>query len=218
MDMKYKLIIFDLDGTILDTLDDLADSVNYALAKNGLPEREVDEIRSFVGNGIRLLIERSVQSDTDIRITDRIFSDFKEHYKDNCCNKTKAYDGIISVLRKLIDADIFTAVVSNKADFAVKEIVCRYFDGCFGYFAGEKDGIPRKPSPDSVNEAIRHFGVDKENVLYIGDSEVDVQTAKNAEIDCVCVSWGFRDAQFLKDNDANVIVDDASELEKILMS
>ena len=215
--MKYELIIFDLDGTILDTLNDLADSVNFALIKNGLPERTVAEIRCFVGNGIRRLIERSVPEGTDTRLTDLVFSDFKCHYKDNCCNKTKAYDGIISLLDKLNVSEIPCAVVSNKADFAVREIVKRYFDGCFAYYAGEKEGIPRKPAPDSVFEAIKYFGADKNRVLYVGDSEVDVQTAANAEIECVCVSWGFRDYEVLKENGAEVIVADVAELEKYII-
>ena len=215
--MNYELIIFDLDGTILDTLNDLADSVNFALAKNGLPERTVAEIRCFVGNGIRLLIERSVPSDTDVTLTDLVFNDFRQHYKDNCCNKTKAYDGIIALLDKLNGTDVACAVVSNKADFAVKEIVNRYFNGCFAYYAGEKEGIPRKPAPDSVFEAIKYFGADKNRVLYVGDSEVDIQTAKNAEIQCVCVSWGFRDYEVLKENGADVIISDVAELENYVM-
>ncbi len=216
--MKYKLIIFDLDGTILDTLDDLTDSVNFALKKNGLPVRSRDEIRSFVGNGIRLLIERSVPAGCSTDITDTVFSDFRNHYKTNSCNKTCPYDGITALLEKLRNIGISLAVVSNKADFAVKDIVLRYFDGLLDYSAGEKEGIPRKPAPDSVCSAISYFGADIKDVLYIGDSEVDIETSLNAGTDCVCVSWGFRDRELLCEKGAKLIFDSADELENYLLS
>ena len=136
--MKYKLVIFDLDGTILDTLEDLSNSVNYALKNNNLTERSTEEIRSFVGNGIRLLIERSVPENTDVEVTDRVFSDFKSHYKNHSCDNTKPYDGITDLINRIKSSGALTAVVSNKADFAVKDLVFRYFDGLFDFSVGER--------------------------------------------------------------------------------
>ena len=214
--MKYKLIIFDLDGTILDTLDDLSDSVNFSLSSMGLPLRTREEVRSFVGNGIRLLIERSVPDGCDVETTVKVFDIFRHHYKDNCCNNTKPYVGIIDLLQNLRSEDIKLAVVSNKADFAVKEIVARYFDGLFDYAAGEKEGIPRKPAPDSVFDALNFFGLEKSDALYIGDSEVDVETAKNAGLEIICVDWGFREAECLKEHGASVIFSDSESLIKYL--
>lgn len=215
--MQYKLIIFDLDGTVLDTLDDLTDSVNYALEKNRLPQRKKYEIRNFVGNGIRLLIERSVPSDCQLKVVDSVFDDFRNHYKHNSCNKTKPYDGIAQLLTELKSYGIQLAVVSNKADFAVRDIVDRYFNGLFDYYAGEKEGIPRKPAPDSVYNAMKFFGASDNEVIYIGDSEVDIETAKNAGLDCISVSWGFRDRSVLAENGAEMVADDVFELKNLLI-
>ena len=210
--MKYKLLIFDLDGTILDTLDDLTSSVNFALDKNSLPLRTRDEIRSFLGNGIRLLIERSVPADCNSVIIDKVFNDFKKHYSLHSCDNTKPYDGIIEMIEALKKFGFFTAVISNKADFAVKDLVEQYFDGLFDYYVGERDGIPKKPSPDSVKEAMTYFNIDKEETIYIGDSEVDVLTARNAETDLICVDWGFRSRHELSVAGARIIVSEVTEL------
>lgn len=210
--MKYKLLIFDLDGTILDTLDDLAASVNYALNKNSLPLRTTNEIRSFVGNGIRLLIERAVPQNCSKTVTDRVFTDFKEHYSIHSCDKTKPYNKIPELLYKLRIHGYITAVISNKADFAVKTLVKKYFDGLFDYYIGEREGIPKKPSPESVYEVISHFNLECKDSVYIGDSEVDIETAANAGIDLICVDWGFRSKQQLIESGAVSIVSDAEEL------
>lgn len=214
--MKYKLIIFDLDGTILDTLDDLTSSVNYSLHKNGLPLRSRDEIRSFVGNGIRLLIERSVPENTSEQVIEKVFADFKLHYKLHSNDETKPYDGIEELLKRIRNKGIKTAVVSNKADFAVQDLVKIHFDGLFDFAVGEREGIERKPAPDSVFEAINLSGIPKEEAVYIGDSEVDVFTARNAGTDLIAVSWGFRDKDFLVNNGAVIIADSANELSCIL--
>ena len=195
--MKYKLVIFDLDGTILDTIEDLCDSVNYALNKHSLPERTLGEVRTFVGNGIRRLIELSVPDGTDVIITDAVFESFRTHYKEHSCDKTRPYDGITDLLENIRLHNIKTAVVSNKADFAVKGLIRKYFDGLFSYAAGEKDGVPRKPYPDMVNNALSFFDISREDVLYVGDSEVDIETAKNSGIDSIIVTWGFRDKDTL---------------------
>ena len=215
--MKYKLIIFDLDGTVLDTLADLCDSVNFALKMHNLPERSIEEVRAFVGNGIRRLIDLAVPVGTGISLTDSVFEAFKIHYKDHSCDKTAPYDGIIELLVSLKEMGALTAIVSNKADFAVKELIERYFPGMFSYFAGEKDGIPRKPAPDMVHNAIEYFGVLPEETLYVGDSEVDVSTARNSEIDSIIVTWGFRNKEELMRAGAEVFADSPSELRNILI-
>lgn len=214
--MKYKLIIFDLDGTVLDTLVDLADSVNFALKMHNLSERNPSEIRDFVGNGIRHLIDLSVPENTDAAVTDSVFNTFKAYYKDHSCDRTKPYDGIIKLLKELKEKGIHTAVVSNKADFAVKGLVDKYFSGLFTYSAGEKAGIPRKPAPDAVYFAIEHFSLKACDSIYIGDSEVDIETAKNAGVDSIIVSWGFRDKSVLINAGAETIVSDVEELKKMI--
>lgn len=214
--MNYKLAIFDLDGTILNTLDDLADSLNHALTSVGLPARTLDEVRRFVGNGIRKLVERSVPDGCDGALTDRVFECFKAYYKDHCAIKTAPYEGIPTLLRTLKGEGMKLAVVSNKADFAVRSLCADYFDGSFDYAVGERAGIRRKPAPDSVNEVIAHFAVERSAVVYIGDSEVDVETARNAAIDCIAVDWGFRDAALLRECGAERIVSDAEALKRCL--
>ncbi len=210
--MKYKLIIFDLDGTVLDTLEDLADSVNYALRYHNQPERSIKEIRDFVGNGIRRLIDLSVPENCEKDISDSVFELFKAYYKEHSCDKTKPYEGIIPFLTLLKSKGLQTAVVSNKADFAVKSLVEKYFGGLFTYSAGEKEGVPRKPAPDAVFNVIDYFGVAPEDTVYIGDSEVDIETARNAGIDSVIVTWGFRDADMLVQSGAKKMVSDIQGL------
>lgn len=214
--MKYKLIIFDLDGTVLDTLDDLMNSVNYALRKNSLPERSREEVRTFVGNGIRLLIERAVPGGTVIGITDKVFADFKEHYAVHSCDNTRPYEGINELLTVLNEKGIKTAVVSNKADFAVQTLSERYFAGLFAVSVGERENIARKPAPDSVNAVIEMLGGDKKSSVYVGDSEVDIETALNAGIPCISVDWGFRSRALLQEKGAVTIVSSADELLHVL--
>ncbi|MDD6312199.1 MAG: HAD family hydrolase [Firmicutes bacterium] len=210
--MKYSLAVFDLDGTILDTLSDLTGSLNYALSNNGMPERSLEEVRRFVGNGIRKLIERGVPAGTPADITDLVHADFTKHYKLHCADNTKPYDGITEVLREIKSRGIKIAVVSNKADYAVKELCLRYFPGIFYIAVGEREGIRRKPAPDSVNAVLSELKTDRSEAVYIGDSDVDIQTAANAGIDCISVEWGFRDRQFLIQNGAKIILSKPCEL------
>lgn len=214
--MMPEALIFDLDGTILDTLGDLSNSVNFALTKNGLPLRSQEEVRSFVGNGIRLLVERSVPENTSDEVVENCFKDFKAHYKDNSAVLTKAYDGIEELLEQVRDKGIKTAVVSNKADFAVQTLVEKYFKELFHYSAGEKEGIRRKPYPDSVISAMEHLGVRKENCIYIGDSDVDIETARNSGLRCICVTWGFRNEDFLRSFSPDFIVSSPEEILDII--
>jgi len=215
--MKYQLVIFDLDGTLLNTLEDLTDSVNYVLHKYGYPERTQEEVRSFIGNGIRKLIERSVPEGTDEVMTEECFKAFVPFYKEHCAVKTEPYDGMRELLGCLKEQGIKRAVVSNKADYATKELCEIYFPGMFDEVVGERTGIQRKPAPDSVNEVIRLLGVSREESVYVGDSDVDVKTAQNAGIDGVFVTWGFKDAEFLKESGANVIVTRPEELKERIL-
>lgn len=214
----YKLAVFDMDGTILDTLEDLKDSTNFALEKCGYPTRSYDEVRRFVGNGIRKLIERAVPEGLTVEQIDRVHEVFTEHYKVHCADKTKAYDGIKPLLEKLRASGVKTAVVSNKADYGVQELCKEYFDGLFDYAVGEREGIRRKPAPDAVNEALRVLGIDKSEAVYIGDSDVDFETAKNAELPCISVLWGFRDEEFLREKGATQFVRDPAEIYDIIMA
>ncbi len=210
--MKYQLAIFDLDGTILYTLQDLTNSTNYALRKSGCPERTLDEVRRFVGNGILNLIRRAVPENSSEELINIVFEDFKAHYKENCAVTTRAYDGIEELISHLREMGMKTAVVSNKADFAVQELCEKYFRGLFDTCVGERKNVKRKPSPDSVNEILSLLAVKRENAVYIGDSDVDIKTANNAGIDCISVSWGFRDTKLLQENGAKIIVDNMQEL------
>ena len=195
--MKYKVAIFDMDGTILNTIEDLADTMNYALRQYNMPERTLKEITSFVGNGIRMLVERAVPDNTDEDTIEKVFCCFHEYYKDHCAIKTRPYDGVCQVIATLKKKGVRTAVVSNKADYAVKSLCDDYFAGLFEYSVGDKEGQRRKPYPDGVNEVLNYFGVKQNEAVYIGDSEVDYATAQNANLEAIIVGWGFRDEDFL---------------------
>lgn len=214
--MKYQAVIFDLDGTILSTLDDLAHSVNYALEANGLPQRTYDEIRTFVGNGGRLLVERSVPKGTPLEEVDRVHQTFNTHYKLHSMDKTKAYDGVYAMLDGLKKCKVKLAVLSNKPNFAIPNLMKHYFDGYFDAAYGEVEGIPKKPAPDGVYRVMQELGVQNENCVYVGDSEVDVATAINSKLDCIAVDWGFRSRQTLIDAGAKIIVSTPDELFKAI--
>lgn len=208
----YRLIIFDLDGTILNTLDDLANAINYALEKNGFPKRTIEEVRTFVGNGIGKLIERAVPKGTNTELVSKVLADFTEYYGLHCADQTRPYDGVLELIQSLKSSGYMTAVVSNKADFAVQELCRQYFPEMFDFVVGERKGIRRKPYPDSVFEVLERLQVKKEEALYIGDSEVDVQTADNAGIDQISVEWGFRKREFLLSQGAKQIVKTPEEI------
>ena len=207
-----KTAIFDLDGTLLDTLDDLADSVNFALNSKNLPLRSREEVRSFVGNGIRKLIHRSVPDDCPSELEEIVFAEFKEHYSLNCKVKTKPYAGIEQLLKKLKADGFKLGVVSNKADPTVRELMDYYFSDVFDTVCGEKENVRRKPSPDSVFESIRYLESTTDETVYIGDSDVDYLTSQNARTRCILVSWGFRERTLLEKLGADAIVDNAAEL------
>ena len=214
--MKYELAVFDLDGTVLDTLTDLDNSLNFALDKFSMPKRTIDETRAFVGNGIRKLIERGVPSGTPVSVTDEVEKAFNEHYAAHCADNTKPYGGIHELIKKLREAGIKTAVVSNKADYAVQTLCKKYFDGLFDFCVGARENVRKKPFPDSVNEVIKTLNADRTKTVYIGDSEVDIATAANAGVPCLSVTWGFRDVRCLIENGATDIVSDMKTLFKEL--
>ena len=211
-----KAVIFDLDGTILNTLEDLADSMNWCLRRHGMPERSIQEVRMFVGNGIRKLVSRALPEGSSEELIDQVFQEYKEYYGAHCSIKTRPYEGIPELLVALKEAGILTAVVSNKADFAVKELCEKYFPGLFKEAVGEKEGIARKPAPDSVNAVLAAFGLSPKEAVYVGDSDVDVETAENADMDCIGVAWGFRGKDFLMEHGAALVADTVEQLQEQL--
>ena len=215
--MKYSTVIFDLDGTLLDTLEDLCDSTNFALSRFAYPERTLSEVRAFVGNGIGKLIERSLPNGMSNDDYSAVLEEFKAHYALNCNNKTKAYPGVYDMLDVLKTDGIKLAVVSNKVDSAVKALCERYFKGYFDVAVGEKEGVRRKPAPDSVIAAMGMLGAEKADTVYIGDSEVDVETAVNAGVSLIAVSWGFRDRDLLEKSGDFKIVDTVSEILELVL-
>lgn len=210
--MSYKLAIFDLDGTLLDTLDDLTDSVNHGLEAFGLPPRSTDEIRSFIGNGSKMLISRSVPTETDETTTLAVFNEYSEWYKTHGDIKTKPYDGIMDMLYELKKRGVRLALLSNKPNFAVQILNKRYFDGIFDFAAGERAGIPRKPAPDAIFKLLEDLGFESIDAVYIGDSDVDIEVANRAEMNCISVCWGFQDRAHLEECGAKCIVSSAAEL------
>ena len=194
----YRAVIFDLDGTLLNTLEDLRDGVNYVLALRGYPERSLEEIRRFVGNGIGKLIERAAPEGTAEEEREEILKEFRLYYTEHCRVKTGPYNGIMDLLKSLKEHNIQMAIVSNKNDAAVKDLVKYYFSEYISVAIGECAGVRKKPSPDSVWKAISLLGVKKEQAVYVGDSEVDRATAANAGMECISVTWGFRDEELLK--------------------
>lgn len=209
-----KIVIFDLDGTLLNTLDDLSDSTNYALSKFGYPTRTIEEVRQFVGNGVAKLIERAIPDGKNNSNFEKCLSIFKENYAQNMYNKTAPYNGIIEMLSNLKSKGIKIAVVSNKFDLAVKELCKKYFEGFIDFAAGENEaqGIKKKPAPDTVISVLTEFNFAPEDAIYVGDSDVDIMTAKNSKMPCISVTWGFRDKKFLLENGATILINAPSEI------
>lgn len=206
-----KAVIFDLDGTLLNTLGDLASSVNFALRECGYPERTVDEVRSFIGNGVIMLMRRSVPKGTNEADEKACFEKFRAYYLEHMEDTTAPYDGVNELIEKLSARGIKTAVVSNKLDAGVKGLCEKYFPGLTCAF-GVNDESERKPAPANVFKALSKLGVKKDEALYVGDSEVDVQTAQNAGLEMVGVTWGYRSRETLVSSGANHIVEKPEEL------
>ena len=210
----YTTYIFDLDGTLLDTLDDLASAVNFALRTHGMPEHSIDDVRRFVGNGVRKLMERAVPDGADNPSFDETFASFRQYYMDHSLDTTRPYEGIPETLAALRARGCRLAVVSNKMMAATQALCRHFFPDTIEVAIGEDEaaGIRKKPAPDTVLAALKALGVGKENAVYVGDSDVDIQTAHNSGIPCISVLWGFRDRNFLQQNGAETFISTPSDL------
>lgn len=211
-------IIFDLDGTLLDTLDDLMDSVNFALGRQNFPLRTKDEIRSFVGNGIKKLVERAVPMGTDADVFDVCFKDFGDYYKLHMEDKTAPYENINNMLESVKKAGFKTAIVTNKIDYAAQDLCKRMFGDTIDLVVGSVDNRPNKPAPDGVFFALDELKSTRENTIFVGDADTDILTAKNAGLTSIGVLWGFRDRKTIEKEGAEYIVETVKELENLLIS
>ena len=214
--MKYKAVLYDMDGTVLDTLADLTDAVNVSLRRFGLPEQPAAHVRDVLGNGARRLIMRCLPENTDDKTAEAVLAFYKPYYDAHCREKTAPYPGILPLMQRLRDAGVKQAVVSNKPDSAVKELAELFFGGLITSAVGESEAVRLKPCPDAVLAAARLMGVDREACVYVGDSEVDIATARSAGMDCISVAWGFRDEDMLRASGASLIVRSADELYEAL--
>jgi len=211
---QYSTYIFDLDGTLLDTLDDLAAAVNYALRTYGMPEHSRDDVRRFVGNGVRMLMTRAIPDGEQNPQFEEVFNSFRQYYLNHSLDTTRPYDGVPEMLAALKQRGCRLAVVSNKFCAATQELCRHFFPDTIEVAVGEHEaeGIRKKPAPDTVNEALSQLGVDRENAVYVGDSDVDLQTARNAGLPCISVLWGFRDKDFLLVHGATTFITSPKEL------
>lgn len=210
--MKYKAVLYDMDGTVLDTLADLTDAVNVSLRRFGLPEQPAMHVRDVLGNGARRLIMGCLPENTDEKTVDAVLEFYKPYYDAHCREKTAPYPGITELMQRLRDAGVKQAVVSNKPDGAVKELAELFFGGLIESAVGESETVRLKPCPDAVLAAAKLMGVSKDECVYVGDSEVDIETARRAGMDCISVAWGFRDEDMLRAEGASCIVRSAEEL------
>lgn len=210
--MIYDTYIFDLDGTLLDSLTDLAISCNYALRVNNMPERSLDEVRHFVGNGVKKLMERAIPDGLLNPAFEKTYNDFRQHYLVHNLDNTKPYPGVISLLQRLHSEGKNIAVVSNKFYAATQNLVKHFFGEYVTVAIGERENIRKKPAPDTVIEALRQLNASASGAVYIGDSDVDVMTARNSGMPCISVLWGFRDKEFLKENGATTFVTAPDEI------
>lgn len=210
----YDTYIFDLDGTLLDTIGDLTTSVNYALRLHGMPEHSTDDVRRFVGNGVHLLMERAVPGGSGNPLFEQALQTFREHYLHHSLDTTQPYDGIPEMLSGLKSGGKRLAVVSNKFCAATEALCHHFFADTISVAIGENEagGVRKKPAPDTVMEALRQLGAEREGAVYVGDSEVDIATARNARLPCISVLWGFRDRTFLEAKGATTFVNKPQEL------
>ena len=211
-------IVFDMDGTVLNTLDDLTVSMNYVLEKFGYPGHTVEEYRLFFGNGVKEAFRLALPEDVPSEIIDDMLPIYKEHYDAHCLDKTRPYDGVVEVMKELKQKGYKLAIVSNKIDSAVKELNQRFFADAVGIAIGEKPGVNRKPAPDMVEAALKELGSTKEEAVYVGDSEVDFMTAKNSKLPCISVLWGFRDKEYLIEQGAYCFAENPEDIISILQN
>ena len=215
--MKYKAVVFDLDGTLLYTLEDLYLATNHGLTANGLPPISREDVRRYVGNGYRQLARLASPAGTPDAMQEQVLAEFNAYYHVHSLDHTGPYPGIPELLERLRTAGLPMAVVSNKGDVAVQDLMRHFFPGCFSAVAGEREGIRRKPAPDTVNAVMEAMGVTAREVVYVGDSEVDVRTAANVGCDHIIVTWGYRDRNELEAEGEKVFADSCEELEQILL-
>lgn len=214
--MAINTIIFDLDGTLLDTLTDLTNSVNYALEKHHLPTHSEDEVRQMVGNGVTVLMERAIPGGQSHTEFDNCLKDFKEHYEIHKKDFTKPFPGILTFLKEASESGYKMAVVSNKFDLAVKGLCQDFFSPYIQTAIGESSTVAPKPAPDTVLTAMEELHADPAQCVYVGDSDVDITTAKNTGIPCISVSWGFRSRGFLSEHGAATIIDTIEDLKNVI--
>ena len=205
-------IIFDLDGTLLNTLDDLAASTNHALRACGYPARTTEEVRQYVGNGVGKLIERAVPAGTAPADVERCLTHFRQHYADHCLDRTVPYPGIQAMLSKLRQQGIAMAIVSNKLQPAVDELNSRFFAPAITIAVGETAQLKRKPAPDMLQQAMRLMHATEADTIYVGDSDVDILTAQAAHLPCISVTWGFRNRDFLLQHGATILIDTPQQI------
>ena len=212
--ITYKTFIFDLDGTLLDTLGDLAAAVNYALRTHGMPEHSIDDVRRFVGNGVRKLMERAIPDGAANPQFDEAFATFRQYYMTHSLDTTRPYEGIPETLAVLKERGCRLAVVSNKMMAATQELCQHFFPDTIEVAIGENEaeGIRKKPAPDTVFAALRQLGVGEEGAVYVGDSDVDLETARQSGLPCISVLWGFRDRDFLIKHGAKTFISAPQEL------
>ncbi|MBR4832087.1 MAG: HAD family hydrolase [Butyrivibrio sp.] len=209
---KITTIIFDMDGTVLNTLTDLTVSMNHVMSRFGFTTHTEDEYRRAFGNGVKHALRVTVPEGTTDETVDKMFPLFKEHYDAHCLDKTGPYDGILPLMKELKKRGYKMAIVSNKIDSAVKELNRKFFSEEIEVAIGEKDGIRRKPAPDTVFEALKELKSTQEEAVYVGDSEVDFETAKNSGLPCISVLWGFRDEEYLRTVGADIFVKEPAEI------
>lgn len=216
--MKYNTIIWDMDGTLLDTLNDLAGAVNHTLRAHGLPVREKEEVRRLLGNGVRNLMRGAVEGGEKNPRFEDIFADFKAYYVNHCRDTTGPYEGVCEALQRLKGMGVRMAVVSNKLQAGVDELWEAHFRDTIDVAIGEREGVARKPAPDMVQLALRELGAEGDDVraVYIGDSEVDIATARNSALECISVTWGFRDRDWLEEQGATTMADKPADIVDIV--
>lgn len=209
---KFETYVFDLDGTLLETLKDLAASTNYALRTHNMPKHSIEDVRMFVGNGVKKLMERAIPNGIENPLFEDVYATFRQHYLEHNLDTTKPYEGIPELLAELKARGKKLAIVSNKFYAATQELARHFFPDTIEVAIGERENIKKKPAPDTVIEALRQLGASRETAVYIGDSDVDIMTAKNCDMPCVSVLWGFRDKKFLTEHGATFFVEKPSQL------
>ena len=209
---EFETYVFDLDGTLLETLKDLAASTNFALRQYDMPEHSIDDVRMFVGNGVKKLMERAIPNGLDNPKFEEVYATFRQHYLNHNLDTTKPYDGIPELLRELKGRGKKLAIVSNKFYAATQDLARHFFPDTIKVAIGERENIKKKPAPDTVVEALRQLGVSKEEAVYIGDSDVDIMTARNSGLPCASVLWGFRDKEFLLEHGATFFAEKPDDL------